>query len=51
MEEIKIDFQSKFYKNCKSQRKRGAQICGDCPFRKYIEEEEYKDGVKSDEVD
>jgi hypothetical protein len=27
-----------FYKNCKSQRKKNAKICQDCPFREAIEE-------------
>ena len=31
---------SRWYKNCKRQRKVGAKICGDCPFRKSIEKEE-----------
>ena len=26
-----------FYKNCKTQRKRGAKICDSCPFRELIE--------------
>ena len=40
MKNIKIDFRSWFYKNCKRQRKVGAKICQVCPFRKYIEEQE-----------
>jgi len=39
-----IDFyETNFFKNCKSQRKREAKICQGCPFRKFIEalEEEY----------
>ena len=27
-----------FYKNCKRQRKSGAKICGECPFREGIEQ-------------
>lgn len=37
---MEIDFRSKFYKNCKQQRKREAKICQDCPFRKEIEKQE-----------
>lgn len=40
--EPKIDKDSRFYKNCKSQRKRGAKICGECPFRQIIEKQEMK---------
>ena len=29
-----------WYKNCKRQRKVGAKICQDCPFRKVIERKE-----------
>lgn len=32
-----IDRNSWFYKNCKRQRKNGAKICQECPFREYIE--------------
>lgn len=35
-----IDKKSRFYKNCKQQRKKGAKICQDCPFRQGIEEQE-----------
>jgi hypothetical protein len=35
-----IDKESRFYKNCKRQRKAEAKICQDCPFRKGIEEQE-----------
>ena len=28
---------TKFYKNCKSQRKRNAKICQDCPLKILIE--------------
>jgi len=38
--EIKIDFNSWFYKNCCIQRKKKSKICNECPFRKYIEEKE-----------
>ena len=31
---------NKWYKNCKSLRKRGGKICKVCPFRKEIEKEE-----------
>ena len=37
---VGVDIRSWFYKNCKSQRKRGAKICQSCPFRKMIEEQE-----------
>jgi len=40
MEFPKIDKSSWFYKNCKSQRKRGAKICQSCPFREGIEQQE-----------
>ena len=40
MKKIKIDFNTWFYKNCKTQRKRKAKICQVCPFREYIENEE-----------
>jgi hypothetical protein len=33
-----IDTDTNFYKNCKRQRKAGAKICQDCPFRSKIEE-------------
>jgi len=42
MKNIKIDFNSWFYKNCKKQRKVRAKICQVCPFRSYIEEQENK---------
>jgi len=35
-----INKKSRFYKNCKRQRKLEAKICKDCPFRKGIEEQE-----------
>lgn len=44
MKDIKIDFNGWFYKNCKRQRKVEAKICQVCPFRKYIEEQERKNG-------
>ena len=31
---------SRWYKNCKRQRKLGAKICQDCPFKKQIKREE-----------
>lgn len=37
-----IDKKSRFYKNCKSQRKNESKICQDCPFRKGIEEQDIK---------
>ena len=42
MKNIKIDFNSWFYKNCKRQRKAKAKakICQVCPFRSYIEKQE-----------
>ena len=36
----KVDMGSWFYKNCKSQRKRGAKICQCCPFREIVEAQE-----------
>ena len=44
MEEIKIDFDSWFYKNCKRQRANEAKICNSCPFRAFIEEQELTRG-------
>jgi hypothetical protein len=41
-----IDKKSNFYKNCKRQRKAGAKICQDCPFRKGIEEQEEKNEIQ-----
>ena len=35
-----IDRKSWWYKNCKRQRKVGAKICQECPFRGYIDNEE-----------
>lgn len=37
---IKLDFDSRFYKNCRRQRKAKAKICQACPFRRYIEWQE-----------
>lgn len=42
MKNIKIDFNSWFYKNCKRQRRAKAKICQVCPFRSYIEKQEVK---------
>jgi hypothetical protein len=36
----KVDKKSWFYRNCQTQRKKGAKICQVCPFRKGIEEQE-----------
>ena len=38
--EFKIDFKSWWYRNCVTRRRQGAKICGECPFRSYIESEE-----------
>jgi len=35
-----VDMGSWFYKNCRSQRRRGAKICQSCPFRGTIEAQE-----------
>ena len=35
-----IDKDSRFYKNCKANRKNNAKICQSCPFRKGIEKQE-----------
>jgi hypothetical protein len=37
-----LDFNSRFYKNCKTNRKKKAKICDVCPFRQGIEEQEQK---------
>ena len=42
MENITIRFDSWWYKNCRRQRKAKAKICNECPFRKWIEEQEKK---------
>lgn len=34
---MRLDKSSRFYKNCKTQRKRGAKICNTCPFKYKIE--------------
>lgn len=36
--QMEPDKNSWFYKNCKTQRRRGAKICQVCPFRSFIEE-------------
>lgn len=36
----RIDFRSWFYENCKKQRRHGAKICQECPFRQGIEDQE-----------
>ena len=38
--EFILDMKSWFYKNCKRQRKNGAKICNECPFRVWIEAQE-----------
>ena len=38
--QFNIDKTSRFYKNCKRQRKGNAKICQDCPFRAWIEKQE-----------
>ncbi len=35
-----LDFSSWFYRNCKIQRRKGTKICGECPFRAGIENQE-----------
>ena len=35
-----VDMTSWFYKNCRTQRRRGAKICSECPFRAEIEKQE-----------
>lgn len=40
MENIKLNFDSWFYKNCKRQRKNNSKICQECPFREWIEKQE-----------
>ncbi len=46
METFNLDFKSWFYQNCKTQRKRKAKICNECPFRSFIEKQEmeYENG-------
>jgi len=36
--DVEFDKDSRFFKNCKQQRKREAKICNSCPFRIYIEQ-------------
>ena len=38
MLDVPTFLQSWFYQNCKRQRKAGAKICGECPFREGIEQ-------------
>lgn len=40
LEKTKINKKSRWYKNCKRQRKCGAKICNSCPFKKEIEQQE-----------
>lgn len=40
MKQITIDKKSRFYRNCKRQRRDSAKICSDCPFRELIEDME-----------
>ena len=35
-----LDKRTKFYRNCCRRRRENAQICGDCPFRAWIEASE-----------
>ena len=35
-----LDMNSRFYRNCKIQRKRKSKCCNDCPFRSGIEQAE-----------
>jgi len=46
MKEWKLDKTSWFYKNCRTQRRRGAKICNECPFRTWIEEQEVSEPKK-----
>lgn len=34
---FEVDKTTWFYKNCKIQRRKGAKICSECPFRSFIE--------------
>lgn len=43
-----LDFSSRFYRNCRIQRRRDAKICGECPFRELIEAEELWRDCKDD---
>lgn len=49
--DFKLDRRSLFYKNCKRQRKSEAKICGDCPFRAWIEKQEKQAKRKRPRVD
>lgn len=40
MDGMKIDMKSRWYKNCKRNRKKEAKICDECPFRCEIEKQE-----------
>jgi len=42
MKNFTIRFDSWWYKNCRQQRRKGAKICNECPFKKWIEEQEGK---------
>lgn len=37
---LAISTNNRWYKNCKSVRKRGGKICMVCPFRPFIEKQE-----------
>jgi DNA modification methylase len=37
---LAVERNSRWYKNCRSVRKRGGKICESCPFREMIEEVE-----------
>ena len=37
---MRIDFKSWWYKNCKTQRRKKAKICDECPFKKDIMKQE-----------
>lgn len=39
---MKIDYKSNWYKNCKRRRKEKAKICYSCPFKTVIEKQEIK---------
>ena len=44
LQNLVLDYNSWWYKNCRIQRRKGAKICGECPFRSTIEklEKEFK---------
>ena len=44
--EITIKKNSRFYMNCRKQRKRKAKVCEDCPFRELIEKLEIQDKIQ-----